>query len=333
MGVKAMVVATVRPAHDILFGGVARASGARIAGSLLIDVAVFAAVAAGIVLWGTLTGSPSVPVLLALVGVAFIAGQLSALARHGRTLGRLVLGVRSVHHRTASPVGFGPDLMLLAIAPAPSRFVHARLTLGRDPLDRAFQPVAPEALLSASAVASTEEFATSSRFAPSVAIIRADSRATDFADDLADDGETALAEPRASRQEQSGVLPWMQGPGWAVTPIRRSALLVLDSGEQLTLDTPLLIGRAPAQIPNLPSSTLYAWADLSRTISKTHALIEWSGTAVTVTDLGSTNGTTLAADDDVSDPLLPFHPHRVGNGAQIRIGDRAIHVQLIGDPR
>ena len=332
-----MVVTIVRPAPDILFGGVARASGARIAGSILIDVAVFAAVAASVVIWGTITNSPYVPTLLALVGVAFIAGQLIALARHGRTLGRLLLGVRSVHHRTASPVGFGPDLVVLAIAPVPSRFVHARLKLGRDPLGRAFQPVAPEALIGL-AVATTHHFATSSRVTPpSFGVTTGEPGALRTgaarAPDLDDDGATSLADPLAPHPEQAGALPWMEGPGWTVTPIRRSALLLLDSGEQLTLDTPLLIGRAPAQIPNLPTSTLYAWADLSRTISKTHALLEWTGSAVTVTDLGSTNGTALATDQDVSSTLLPFHPHQVGNGAQIRIGDRAIQVQLVGDPR
>ncbi len=139
--------------------------------------------------------------------------------------------------------------------------------------------------------------------------------------------------PEGPRQEQADVLPWMEGPGWAVTPMHRSAFLILDSGEQLTLDTPLLIGRAPAQIPNLPPSTLYAWADLSRTMSKTHALLEWTGTAVTVTDLGSTNGTALTAGEDVTSPLLPFHPHQIGHGGRIRLGDRIVQVQVIGDPR
>ena len=338
MGVKAVVSVPVRPADEILLGGVVRASALRIVASVLLDVAAFAALAAIVVVWARSADSPYLPVLLALAGLAFIAVQLTALARHGHTLGRLLLGLRAVDHRTASPVGFAPSLALLTFAPALPRFVHARLRLGRDPLARAFQPVPAGALVSAAAgpqapapvargrqraqfaAATASAIPSAIRDAAPVPAGMPDAAGRPDAAGMTDAAGTAAHERPADEARA--------GESLAGEGVR----LILDSGEQLSLDRPVLIGRSPTQLPTLPVSTLYAWADLSRTISKTHALLEWTGTAVKVTDLGSTNGTAISSPTDSRTLLFPFQPQHVGPGGRIELGDRVVQVD-VGDPR
>jgi hypothetical protein len=83
--------------------------------------------------------------------------------------------------------------------------------------------------------------------------------------------------------------------------------LVLDSGQRVSLSGGLLIGRNPSNAVGSIQHELLALPDLSRTLSKTHALIEWAGGEIWVTALGSTNGTALlgTAERDAAGEALP----------------------------
>ncbi|MDQ1085405.1 MULTISPECIES: FHA domain-containing protein [Microbacterium] len=101
--------------------------------------------------------------------------------------------------------------------------------------------------------------------------------------------------------------------------------LMLDSGERLALDSALILGRAPSAPADAPAE-VYRWADMSRTLSKSHVRLEWDGRHVWVTDLGSTNGTFVRGDGS-STPLLPHQRTPVPTGVVLEIGDRTLTVR------
>lgn len=89
----------------------------------------------------------------------------------------------------------------------------------------------------------------------------------------------------------------------AAAPLHDGPLtLVLDSGQRVSLNGGLLIGRNPSNAVGSIQHELLALPDLSRTLSKTHALIEWAGGEIWVTDLGSTNGTALLGAPETEAP-------------------------------
>jgi hypothetical protein len=87
--------------------------------------------------------------------------------------------------------------------------------------------------------------------------------------------------------------------------------LVLDSGQRLVVESSLVIGRNPASDD---SAAVFSWPDLSRSLSKNHALLQWTGSALWVTDLGSTNGTAVVAADGTRTALA------AGERAHARVG-------------
>jgi hypothetical protein len=101
--------------------------------------------------------------------------------------------------------------------------------------------------------------------------------------------------------------------------------LMLDSGERLTLDTALILGRDPSAPVDAPAE-VYRWADMSRTLSKSHVRLEWDGRQVWVTDLGSTNGTFVRGGGS-STPLLPHQRTPVPTDVVLEIGDRTLTVR------
>jgi pSer/pThr/pTyr-binding forkhead associated (FHA) protein len=113
----------------------------------------------------------------------------------------------------------------------------------------------------------------------------------------------------------------------AAEPVHSESIgVVLDSGARLELTTTLLIGRAPANKEG-EEHPLFAWPDLSRSVSKSHALIEWSGTVLWVTDLHSSNGTTLVSPDGERQLLVPGLRGAATAGWIIELGERTLEVR------
>ncbi len=102
-------------------------------------------------------------------------------------------------------------------------------------------------------------------------------------------------------------------------------VLELDSGQRLSLDSALIIGRNPTAPADAPAD-VYRWADLSRTLSQSHARLEWDGRFVWVTDLASTNGTALRT-AGASQELLPFQRTPIPGEVELELGDRVITVR------
>ncbi len=109
-------------------------------------------------------------------------------------------------------------------------------------------------------------------------------------------------------------------------PLRgRAPMIELDSGQRLPIASALILGRNPSAPADAPAE-VYQWPDLSRSLSKSHARLEWDGRLVWVTDLGSTNGTFLRA-GGVSQPFLPFQRTPIPAEATLELGDRVVTVR------
>ncbi len=104
--------------------------------------------------------------------------------------------------------------------------------------------------------------------------------------------------------------------------------LALDSGERLSLDSALVLGRDPVASPDAPAQ-VYRWADMSRTLSKSHVRFEWDGRQVWVTDLGSTNGTFVRG-AGAPTPLLAHQRTPVPGTVTLEIGDRVLTIREAG---
>lgn len=102
-----------------------------------------------------------------------------------------------------------------------------------------------------------------------------------------------------------------------------NAVALLDSGQRLPFARALVVGRNPTA--DARGDQRFSWPDLSRTLSKTHARLEWDGENVWVTDLGSANGTAVEVGVERV-PLAPFVPTRLLADAVLRLGDRSLTI-------
>ena len=144
-------------------------------------------------------------------------------------------------------------------------------------------------------------------------------------------GTLAMFDLRRGRDPFAPAIAAFQFPDAAPTAgpsrARRGVVptLILDSGERLTLDTALVLGRDPSAPADAPAE-VYRWADMSRTLSKSHVRLEWDGRQMWVTDLGSTNGTFVRG-AGASTPLLPHQRTPVPTAVVLEIGDRTLTVR------
>jgi len=106
--------------------------------------------------------------------------------------------------------------------------------------------------------------------------------------------------------------------------------LRLGDGEVVAIASTLLVGRNPSPRADAPDAALLAVDDPERTVSKTHARLAVEGGVVIVTDLSSTNGTTVQAGGD-SIALAAGEQHRVEGSATVLFG--SFPAQLERAPR
>ena len=114
------------------------------------------------------------------------------------------------------------------------------------------------------------------------------------------------------------------GPGTTATTRSDAVAIVFDTGRRQVINTSLVIGRSPESKDEHP---VLALADLSRTLSKTHALLEWSGSVLWVTDLHSANGSVLISPDGERRPLVPGIRGPAAIGWAVECGSRSFTVR------
>jgi hypothetical protein len=99
--------------------------------------------------------------------------------------------------------------------------------------------------------------------------------------------------------------------------------IVLDSGQRLVIERSLVLGRNPRSDGRHP---VHVWPDLSRSISKRHVLLEWSGSELWVTDLDSSNGTRLVSPSGQRQELVAGRRAAAHIGTRVVLGERSILV-------
>ena len=96
--------------------------------------------------------------------------------------------------------------------------------------------------------------------------------------------------------------------------------LRLDTGELISLATPVVLGRNPDPQGH-PGARAVPVADDSRSLSKTHLTVRPVAGGLEITDCHSTNGSGLVR-DGVEYGVTPGVPVRVVLGDTVRLGDR-----------
>jgi hypothetical protein len=113
-------------------------------------------------------------------------------------------------------------------------------------------------------------------------------------------------------------------PQAPVPSVEPSFRLVGADGTEFPLATRSVLGRNPVADPAHPGATPVAVTDPTRTVSKTHALLEVRHGRVVVTDLHSTNGVAVEAGGGEITVLDAGAPADVEPGSVLRLGDLAL---------
>ncbi|MDN5685935.1 MAG: RDD family protein [Brachybacterium sp.] len=106
-------------------------------------------------------------------------------------------------------------------------------------------------------------------------------------------------------------------------PVKR-VRLTADDGADRVVDKAVVIGRNPSSDGQ---EVLFVLKDETRSVSKTHLRIDGTGEDVVVTDLGSTNGSSVVREDGSRESLVPNSPTVLPSGAQVTLGDRTLSVE------
>ncbi|MFC7456578.1 RDD family protein [Brachybacterium sp. GCM10030267] len=110
----------------------------------------------------------------------------------------------------------------------------------------------------------------------------------------------------------------------ASLPPARKLRLTDDTGTDRVVDRAVVIGRNPTAAGG---EVLFVLKDDTRSVSKTHLRADGTGEEITVTDLGSTNGSTILREDGSREHLVPNTPTVLPAGAKVTLGDRTLSVE------
>ncbi|ASK64991.1 hypothetical protein CFK39_03160 [Brachybacterium avium] len=100
--------------------------------------------------------------------------------------------------------------------------------------------------------------------------------------------------------------------------------LTTDHGDGRIVEKAVVIGRNPAAPGD---EVLFVMKDDTRSVSKTHLHLDGAGDDVIVTDLGSTNGSSILREDGSRENLVPNSPTVLPTGALVTLGDRTVSVE------
>ncbi|MGN8025471.1 FHA domain-containing protein [Microbacterium sp. 22242] len=102
--------------------------------------------------------------------------------------------------------------------------------------------------------------------------------------------------------------------------------VVLNDGRTLTVDSALRFGRDPLVDATDPTVVLVSLQDPAKSISKTHAQVQFRDGELFVIDLRSTNGTVVIADGSRIQ-VSPERPQVVSGDAELHLGDCVVRIR------
>ncbi|WP_263312248.1 RDD family protein [Brachybacterium atlanticum] len=109
-------------------------------------------------------------------------------------------------------------------------------------------------------------------------------------------------------------------------PPVKKVRLTTDDGAERVVEKAVVVGRNPSS----PSGeVLFVMKDDTRSVSKIHLRIDGTGEELLVTDLGSTNGSTILREDGARENLVPETPTVLPAGARLALGDRTLSVERV----
>ena len=128
------------------------------------------------------------------------------------------------------------------------------------------------------------------------------------------DASESAAPPAEERTEAARPTPV---PQWSIA---------LHDGSVVHVTGTLLIGRDPAPAEGWRFAGLMRLNDPERSVSKTHAGLDCSDGRFVITDLDSTNGTAVIAEDGTETVLEPRVAAEVPDGATVEFGRYRVRV-------
>ena len=110
----------------------------------------------------------------------------------------------------------------------------------------------------------------------------------------------------------------IQGKQTTIVPSQEIYLVVLQTGQIFTLpfEDEYIVGRTSDEQPIFPEIDLTPFNGYQGGVSRLHATIKAKDSSVTITDLGSTNGTRI---NNVR--IEPNNPHPINHGDIITFGN------------
>lgn len=97
-----------------------------------------------------------------------------------------------------------------------------------------------------------------------------------------------------------------------------SALLLFSTGQTAIVSRPVIAGRNPAATEGCAVLTIL---DDTRTVSKTHFMLEFRDAGIWITDQNSGNGVHVRRGDLAEETLAPGTPYLLEAGDQVRLGE------------
>ncbi|GAA3701085.1 hypothetical protein GCM10022377_13230 [Zhihengliuella alba] len=274
---------------------------------------------------------------------------------HDKVARTLMMDVRAGRDPLATgglfgPVAFAPLGMPVANAPLPDESVRDFSELisevpGRPSAGRGEDAYASSAS-AGPAPAAAHDHAPSNGHAPSneyvepsvvgeaAAVPAAPARATEAPAPVAwspTTGQHQTASPAAAAPVGASAAPG-EHPDDAVqqTQFRRTepsaTRLVFDDGQTAVIEESLLIGRNPSAVGD-EVADLFSLADIGRSVSKTHLLVQAAANGVWVTDRGSTNGSAVSDAGGERRVLEAGQPVKAAVGDTVWLGDRYFKVE------
>ncbi|MDQ1129575.1 FHA domain-containing protein [Microbacterium sp. SORGH_AS_0888] len=232
-------------------------------------------------LWATLLGSPGRTVQAAGATAATTDVASGGGAASGAWTAAAPAGPSTV--QPVAPFAAPPAPSFPASAPAPVPAAFPAPPAATPAPASAVPTPAPAAFTTPAAQASAPAAPTSAP-APTAPSSYAAPRATPGA-------SPATSDVPLTRRQAAGLR--RDGADESTALVRAPAgwQLVLPTGETVSLsERVVVLGRNPRPEPG---AQIVAIEDATKTMSKRHARLEWTGQVWTITDLGSTNGVTL----------------------------------------
>ena len=143
---------------------------------------------------------------------------------------------------------------------------------------------------------------------------------------------TSAPEPEDGEVHQETVIvpgarPHMDATVIDTNPMvpRPDPVLVLDDGQRITVDGPLVLGRNPVAPPSHAGARVVKLVDATMRLSKTHLVVLVAVDGVRVVDIGATNGVFLESDGERT-RLVVREPHRLLPNQLIHFGGRTLRL-------